>query len=105
MRIKNITFIIFSLFIFNGCYSKGPSYEYFKENRDIHLFKTVIPDRFHNKREVYSEDKYIYKLEHPKGCHFGYLTNRDGKPEVVREWIILSGEEFCKDTRSWTLSF
>jgi hypothetical protein len=52
-------------------------------------------------REVYSEDKYIYKMERPQGCHFGFLTNRDDKPEKVMGWVILSGKEFCKEQQAY----
>ena len=45
----------------------------------------------------------IYISEYPKGCIVGYLTNRDDKPEVVQEWIILSGKENCKITESFVL--
>ena len=46
----------------------------------------------------------IYIFEHIiEGCVYGYLTNRDDKPEVVQEWIILSGKENCKITESFVL--
>ncbi|WP_193215706.1 hypothetical protein [Aliarcobacter butzleri] len=48
-------------------------------------------------------DIYIYISEYPKGCVVGFLTNRDDKPEVVQEWIIISGKEYCKDTETFIL--
>ncbi len=44
---------------------------------------------------------YIYKNSH-KGCVYGYLTNRDDKPEKVIGWIIISGKEFCKEQKNFT---
>ena len=58
-----------------------------------------------NNKMVYSEDRYIYEFEKPKGCIYGYLTNKDDKPERVLDWVILSGKEFCKERRAWALSF
>ncbi|MDY0365998.1 MAG: hypothetical protein RBQ81_09085 [Arcobacteraceae bacterium] len=105
MKNINIILILMVSFILNGCYSKTPSYEFFKENKNIYLFSTDIPTRFYYKRESYNEYLYIYVFEHPKGCIYGYLTNRDDKTEVVQDWVILSGKEYCKDGRNWVLSF
>lgn len=46
---------------------------------------------------------YIYISEGPKGCIYGFLTNRDDKSEVVQEWIIISGKEYCKGIIHWSL--
>ncbi|PPB51200.1 hypothetical protein [Campylobacter hyointestinalis] len=97
MIIKKNIFAVILLFLFSGCYQK-PSYEFFKENKDIYMHTSDIPNMFYYKREIYDNNRYIYRFEHPAGCHYGYLTNRDGKPERVIDWIILSGKEYCKET-------
>jgi len=49
-------------------------------------------------------DIYIYIFKNsPKGCIYGFLTNRDNNPEKVIGWIIISGKEYCKETKSWVL--
>ena len=100
MKLKNIVLIVTILSLFNGCYSKIPSYEAFVYNNNWNICKSHIPKLNQKFREIYSEDKYIYRFEKPKGCYYGYLTNRDDKPDKVIGWIIISGEEFCKDIRA-----
>jgi hypothetical protein len=103
MRIKLLSFI--SLLSFSGCYIGDPTYEVFESARNIQIGYSSIPIANSEYREIYSEDKYIYKMERPKGCHFGFLTNRDDKPEKVIGWTILSGKEYCKEKQAWALSF
>jgi hypothetical protein len=102
MKIINIIFIPISIFIFNGCYAGTYTYETFEYNRNSNIGWAGIPNANKKYREVYSEDKYIYKYERPKGCHYGYLTNRDDKPEKVIGWIILSGKEYCKEQKNYS---
>ncbi|MBR8464735.1 hypothetical protein KDD93_09220 [Campylobacter sp. faydin G-24] len=96
MRVKDIVLSASMLIVLGGC-SFGPSYEDFAEIMDYNA-KINTPIKHKYTREIYDENRYIYRFEWPKGCHSGYLTNRDDKPEVVQEWIILSGKEYCKYT-------
>ncbi|MDR1555268.1 MAG: hypothetical protein LBS39_04485, partial [Campylobacteraceae bacterium] len=83
---------------FSGCadHVRTQSYELFKENKNLIIGGSLIPEMNKDRREVYSEDRYIYKFETPPKCFFGYLTNKDENPEKVVGWVILSGEEYCK---------
>jgi hypothetical protein len=50
-------------------------------------------------KEMHDENRYIYKFNGDDlRCVYGYLTNRDENPEKVIGWIIISGEEYCKET-------
>ena len=107
IAIKPFLAIIASI-IFSGCHIGRPSYEAFKEGRDFFLIPTnsKIILRLENRREIYDENRYIYKFkgDDPR-CIYGYLTNKDDKPEKVIGWIILSGKEYCKERQAWSLSF
>jgi hypothetical protein len=99
MKTINILLLATILFGLGGCYKPPPgykSYELFKEYKDLTIGGSHIPQMNQHRREIYSEDKYIYKFEAPPKCVFGYLTNKDDKPEKVIGWVILSGEENCK---------
>ncbi|NLO17773.1 MAG: hypothetical protein GX118_06235 [Arcobacter butzleri] len=103
---KNIILIFIASILLNGCYMGSATYEVFERSRNYHIGKDNIPKSFGSDgRNIYSEDKYIYLSERPKGCVIGYLTNRDDKPEKVIGWIIISGKEFCKERQAWALSF
>jgi len=99
---RNIIFIFTITVFLGGCRIGPTTYEEFVHQRNWTVKTIDIPRANPRLREIYSEDKYIYRFEYPKGCHFGYLTNRDGKPEKVIGWIILSGKEFCKQQRNFT---
>lgn len=92
----NIIFLAI-LFMISGCAYKSATYEQFERSRNIHIGYSLIPNANKKNREIYSENKYIYKMERPKNCIYGYLTNRDGNPEKVIGWIIISGKEYCKE--------
>ncbi len=49
------------------------------------------------RRKIYDKNHYIYIVEYPQGCIFGYLTNRDNKIEKMTGWVIISGKEFCEE--------
>ena len=62
MKIKNIILIFIVCSIFSGCYIGSPSYEVFERSRNYHIGKDHIPKSFGaDSRNIYSEDKYIYK--------------------------------------------
>ena len=104
MKFRNFILFIIILVGLSGCYIGEPSYEVFNETLTANMGNPNILHAQNNKR-VYSEDRYIYEFERPKGCRYGYLTNKDDKPERVLGWTILSGREFCKERRAWALSF
>ena len=105
MRVVKITIFLIFTVLLNGCVYTTPSYEVFvKMYANFHTGKSFIPKNFGtHRRKIYDENRYVYISEYPKGCIVGYLTNRDDKPEVVQEWIILSGKENCKITESFVL--
>ena len=97
---KNIILIFIASILLNGCYMGSATYEVFEKNMNLNIGDSFIPKMNYKFREIYSEDKYIYKGK--KGqCEYGYLTNRDDKPEVVQEWIIISGKEYCKEQQAY----
>ena len=105
MKIRDVAMCLVGLVWFGGCVYITPSYEVFvKMYANFHTGKSYIPKNFGtHRRKIYDENRYVYISEYPKGCIVGYLTNRDDKPEVVQEWIILSGKENCKITESFVL--
>ncbi|CUU90197.1 Uncharacterised protein [Campylobacter hyointestinalis subsp. hyointestinalis] len=106
MKTQNFVFIMSLLVVFSGCAIGPATYENFVKKMELNK-KMWTPNEYmiKNFREIYSEDKYIYVFRNTiNGCVYGYLTNRDGKPERVIDWIILSGKEYCKERQRWTLS-
>jgi hypothetical protein len=105
MKTVNIVSLIICLLGLGGCYPpqyvNPQSYRLFKENKDLSIGGSLIPEMNQHRREIYSEDKYIYKFEAPPKCVFGYLTNKDDKPEKVIGWVILSGKDFCRQQIRW----
>ncbi|MBR8461553.1 hypothetical protein KDE12_01650 [Campylobacter sp. faydin G-105] len=104
MRVKDIILSTIFLIGLSGCYIGPATYEVFKKNNDISIGNSFIPLMNSKYREIYDENRYIY-IARNKGCVYGFLTNRDDKPEVVQEWIILSGKEHCKERQRWAFSF
>ncbi|MFV0481164.1 MAG: hypothetical protein ACK5LP_04195 [Campylobacteraceae bacterium] len=98
MKTINILALITLIFGLNGCstHINPKSYEEFEKNKNLAIGGSHIPNMNKDRREIYSEDKYIYKFETPPKCFFGYLTNRDENEEKVIGWVILSGKEYCK---------
>ncbi len=99
---KNIILVIAVSIVLSGCRYGPATYEEFVHQRNFNAKYMDFPKVIPHYREIYSEDKYIYRYENPKGCHYGYLTNRDDKPEKVIGWIIISGKEFCKEQKNFT---
>ena len=104
MKVKKILILLIVMVGLSGCYIGPASYEVFVSNRNLNIGDSFIPIMNPKLRQIYDENRYIYIFEHIiEGCVYGYLTNRDDKPEVVQEWIILSGKENCKITESFVL--
>ena len=105
MKVKDVVLGLVGSMVLSGCNYFTPTYEIFAGNMDANM-RNWTPTEYmiKNHREIYDENRYIYIFEHIiEGCVYGYLTNRDDKPEVVQEWIILSGKENCKITESFVL--
>ena len=108
MRIKKFLILLIVMVGLSGCYIGAASYEVFVNNRNFFLVptnhKVILKSGIG--REIYDKDKYIYKFkgDDPR-CIYGYLTNKDDKPEKVIGWIILSGKEYCKERQGWIFSF
>lgn len=97
---KLLTSLLICLFL-SSCLMGSYSYEAFKFYADGNIGLNVSPKGWNwskKNREIYNEIYYIYKSENiwKKGCFYGFLTNRNGKDEVVQDWVILSGKEYCK---------
>ncbi|WP_033915507.1 hypothetical protein [Campylobacter sputorum] len=105
MKKINIIFIVTIIFMLSGCRIGPNTYEIFVENLKPNIGNSFIPEFNAHRREIYDKNRHIYKFkgEDPR-CVYGFLTNRDEKPEIVQELIILSGKEYCKDQIRWTLS-
>ncbi|CUU81896.1 Uncharacterised protein [Campylobacter hyointestinalis] len=101
MKFISFLTIVIMVFFSNGCYFKNATYDNFKYKRDFFLIphNSKIILSLKEFREIYDDTRYIYKFkgDDPR-CHYGYLTNKDDKPERILEWIILSGKEYCKET-------
>jgi|GEM_PF-2419711 len=82
-----------------------PSYSNFERYRNNELFKNNIPKSYNNHREIYSEDRYIYKINgsYDSRCVYAYITNRDDRPEIVIDWIVISPKKYCKEVGNWVL--
>jgi hypothetical protein len=100
MRVSNFILILLVIICFCGCYAGPATYEVFERNMNFNIGTALIPKTVPEKREIYSDDKYIYKGRIGQ-CNYGFLTNRDDKPEKVIGWIILSGKEFCKEQQAY----
>jgi hypothetical protein len=106
MRLGNIMLPIIIVFGFGGCRMGPATYEIFERNMHLGFdSNSFVLHWSKDHREVYSEDKYIYLIEGPKGCICGYFTNRDENPEKVIGWVVLSGEEYCKEQETYFFSF
>ena len=107
MKVKDVVLGLVMILGLGGCHMGPYTYEVFVNNMESNM-RNWTPTEYaiKNSREIYDENRYIYIFEHIiEGCVYGYLTNRDDKPEVVQEWIILSGKENCKERQAWSLSF
>ena len=102
MKVKDVVLGLVMILGLGGCHMGPYTYEVFANNMELNM-RNWTPSEYmiNNIRQIYDENRYIYISEYPKGCIVGYLTNRDDKPEVVQEWIILSGKENCKITESF----
>jgi len=99
MKIRNIILVFIVCIILSGCYFKTATYNMFQIKRNASLYKDLIPKYHKERKEIYDENRYIYKFNGDDlRCVYGYLTNRDENPEKVIGWIIISGEEYCKET-------
>lgn len=100
---RNIILFIIVSIVLSGCRYGPATYEEFVHQRNFNAKYMNFPNLASHLREIYSEDKYIYIFRNThKGCVYGYLTNRDDKPEKVIGWIIISGKEFCKEQKNFT---
>ncbi len=104
MKNINIILILMVSFMLNGCYIGPATYEIFEQTVNLNAYHIFNPKTTKLEREIYDKDKYIYiTRDYPfaPGCVFGYLTNRDDKPEKVIGWIIISGKEYCKEQQAY----
>ncbi|MGG7074628.1 hypothetical protein U5B43_10370 [Campylobacter sp. 9BO] len=106
MKVRNFIFGVSVAIATSGCYLGPATYELFEKNRESQIENVFIPIKYPKLKEIYDENRYIYKFQgQDPRCVYGYFTNRDDRSERVIGWIILSGEEFCKDRQAWTCCF
>ncbi|MCG3670086.1 hypothetical protein L5F33_07430 [Aliarcobacter butzleri] len=63
MKIINILLILTISVLLSGCYIGAASYEVFEKNMNFNVGDSFIPKMNYKFREIYSEDKYIYREE------------------------------------------
>lgn len=65
MKFRNFILFVITMVGLGGCYIGEPSYEVFKNNRNIFLIPTnhIMVLNFHERREIYDENRYIYKFK------------------------------------------
>jgi len=103
MKTRDIAMCLAGLVGLGGCAFGEATYEIFVEKMEFNM-RIWRPNEYmiNNVRQIYDENRYIYIYRHsPEGCTFGFLTNRDDKPEKAVGWIILSGKENCKEQRHY----
>lgn len=107
MKIKNILLISIILVILNGCYVGPATYEVWKGNTDLGIgMKLYKEEKLYieeGKKKIYDKNHYIYIIEHPKNCIYGYLVEKNDKKRIRVGWVIISGKEFCKERQAITL--
>jgi hypothetical protein len=101
MSVQTIALASGVLLFLNGCYFNTATYQMFVIKRNFYLASNnnqLIPKQYIHLRKIYNEKKCIYELkgDDPR-CIYGYLTNKDERPEEVIDWIILSGKKYCKE--------
>lgn len=46
---------------------------------------------------MYEKNYYLYIVEYPKNCIFGYITDKNDTKQIIKNWILISGKKFCKE--------
>jgi hypothetical protein len=103
MLLNKIVVSILILFFFNACSTK--SYENFKKNNDFSIGNSA---KYIQSSEVmsYDDKHYIYLYKNiPKGCTYGLITKKDDLNQIIINWKIISGKEFCIEERRVSFSF
>ena len=105
MKVKDVVLGLVIILGLGGCHMGPYTYEVFANNMELNM-RNWTPTEYmiKNHRKIYDENRYIYKFkgDDPR-CIYGYLTNKDDKPEKVIGWIILSGKENCKQQQAYSL--
>jgi hypothetical protein len=85
----------------------GPAtYEVFEKNMDLSVeYGAALYSGIKNREKVYNSEYYIYPVEHPKKCVWGYLVKRNDPKKTIVGWKIISGKENCKEQQGYILSF
>jgi hypothetical protein len=100
---SKIILLIAVLFGLSGCVAGPATYEVFKEYRNYNVgdyFSHV--SSFYSKDELkgkvnYDKNHYMYIIEYPKRCIFGYIISKSDKDKTIINWKILSGKKYCKE--------
>ena len=100
---KNNIFLFLIVFMISGCYMGAKNYDVFARNLNHNIGSSFIPSQNPKLRKIYDENRYEYVMHGPEGCVYRYFTNRDDKKEKVIGWEIISGEEYCKEQKAYTL--
>ncbi len=107
MKSSKLLLTILLATLFNGCYRGPATYEVWKSNNDISLGMKLYKEETlyvtEGKKKVYDKNHYIYIIEYPKNCIFGYLVKKNDKKRIRIDWVIISGKEYCKERQATTL--
>ena len=107
MKIRNISLMLILLVGLSGCRTGPATYEVWKKNNDISigmkLYKAETLYKTEGKKKVYDKNHYIYIIEHPKNCIFGYLVKKNDKQRIRVDRVIISGKEYCKERQATVL--
>jgi len=103
MKIISLILTITPL-IYTGCRMGPTTYEVFERQNNARIGGVVFP-AMRDKEAIYDEEYYIYPIERPKGCFWGYLVKRNDEKKTIVGWKIISGEEYCKEQQAYAFSF
>lgn len=103
MRINNILTVIVILFGLSGCATGPATYEIFQKNLDMSIGDKLYPGLRNKDKKTYDKNHYIYILEYPKNCIFGYIVKKNDPEMKIVSWKIISGKKYCKEREETVL--
>jgi hypothetical protein len=65
--------------------------------------------KYYTKKELNPEN-YIYiknndQRKVPKECVYDFITKKNNPKQIIINWKIISGKEYCKEQQQWIFSF
>jgi len=102
MKIINLILVVIIPLVYTGCRMGPTTYEVFERLNNARIGGVVFP-AMRDKETIYDKEYYIYPIERPKGCIWGYIVKRSDEKKIIVGWRIISGEEFCKEQQAYSL--